>query len=146
YLTDPTVFGADYDPMREALRRSVAAFAAERGTGLTGLQGALGETLQFLEQMVPAQSILVGSSSFRLDRLARYLSADGVRDYFEAGLGVRPARAEARRFADAILEEVLGLYWPPPIADSSHDAYVRAAFAHPPNRARADRVHASLAR
>jgi hypothetical protein len=146
YLTDPTVFGADYASMREALRRSIAAFQNERGGGLPELTGTMGETVQFLQRLVPAQSILIGSSSFRLDRLSRYLSENGAHDYLQAGLGTRLGRAESRRFADAIMEEILGDYEPPPYASTSHAEYLRAAFALRSNRARADRVHAALSR
>jgi hypothetical protein len=143
YFSDPGIFGDEFPRMRAALRRCVASFRAERGEGLSGLEGDWGETLEFLQYVVPAQSILVGSSSFRVDLISRYLSPEGARYYFEG----RPASpAEARRFADAVLGEVLGVYRPPGRKYDSHAGYLDAAFAIPANRARADRAHATVTR
>jgi hypothetical protein len=146
YFSDPAVFNDEYPAMRAAMRRVIDAFAAERGSGLEELPGEWGEALRFLQQMTPAQSILVGSSSFRLDLLSRYFSADGLKSYFVDGLRQKPTRAEARRFADAVLEELLGTYHPPRAAHRSHSDYLDAAFSVPFNRARADCVHAALVR
>jgi hypothetical protein len=52
-------------------------------------------------------------------------------------------RQEARQFADALLDEVLGVYMPPTAPYENHAQYVGAAFAVPENRIRADRFHAS---
>jgi hypothetical protein len=146
YFSDPAVFNDEFPAMRAAMRRVIDAFAAERGSGLEELPGEWGEALRFLQQMTPAQSILVGSSSFRLDLLSRYLSVDGVKHYFADGLKQKPTRADARRFADAVLEEMLGTYRPPRVVYRSHSGYLDAAFSVASNRARADRVHASLVR
>jgi hypothetical protein len=146
YFSDPAVFNDEFPAMRTTMRRVIDAFAAERGSGLEELPGEWGEALRFLQQMTVAQSILVGSSSFRLDLLSRYLSADGLKHYFVDGLGQKPTRVEARRFADALLEELLGTYRPPRAAHRSHSDYLDAAFSIPYNRAHADRVHASLVR
>jgi hypothetical protein len=90
--------------------------------------------------------MLIGSTSFRLERLARYLSLGGERRYFNDGLNVEARPDEARRFADTLLDEVLGKYVRPNTSYASHESYLDAAFARRENRARADRVHASLTR
>jgi hypothetical protein len=52
---------------------------------------------------------------------------------------------EARRFADALLDEVLGIYCAPDVRYVDHAQYMAAAFAVPENRRRADRLHAEAA-
>jgi hypothetical protein len=96
--------------------------------------------------VTPSQGLLVRTSSFRLDKLALYLSAEGPDRYFRQGLGREPGPGEAKRFADELLEEVLGLYTPPDAPYRSHARYVEAALALPVNRARADRVYLDLMR
>ena len=147
YFSDPRIFGDDFPRMRQAMSQSIASFAKERGEGcLSELQGPWAETLRFFEYAVPGQSMLVGSTSFRLQQLSRYLSSDGALRYFGDGPESCVPAHEARRFADTLLEEVLGLYRPPDGPYESHEAYLDAAFARPENRARANRVHASLTR
>jgi hypothetical protein len=146
YFSDPQVFGEDFPSMHKARKQATAAFVRERGRGMSGLGGAWGETVEFLQYAVPAQSMLVGTSSFRLDRLCRYLSPDGARYYFEEGLKVKATRGEARRFADTLLHEALGASSIPRIAYESHEAYLAVLFARSSIRARADQVHASMMR
>ena len=95
YFSDPGIFGDEFPAMRHAMIQSIASFARERGQALSDLQGEWGETLQFFEFAVPAQSILVGSTSFRLQVLSRYLSADGARHYFGEEPGPRASSHEA---------------------------------------------------
>lgn len=92
--------------------------------------------LRFIGVSKPAQAIEIGNSSFRLDRLVLYLSRRGAAAYFSA-LGWQAGPDDARRFADEILDEVLCVYKPPPVAYRNHGQYVAAAFAAPANRARA---------
>ncbi|HEY6333350.1 MAG TPA: hypothetical protein VI756_28760, partial [Blastocatellia bacterium] len=106
--------------------------------------GDLGLTAQFLAHVSPAQAIICGTSSFRLDKLALYLSASGPEAYFKDGLGVEYDDKDARRFADEILEEVLGIYQPPRAAYRDHDQYVTAALRMEVNRKRADEVYLDL--
>jgi hypothetical protein len=146
YFSDPGVFGEDFPRMRHAMSQSIASFARERGVGLSELEGEWADTLRFFEYAVPGQSMLVGSTSFRLQQLSRYLSTDGLRHYFGAATAPRVPAPDARRFADCLLEEVLGLYKRPSGQYESHDSYLDAAFSRPENRARADMVHASLTR
>ncbi|HWW59821.1 MAG TPA: hypothetical protein VN181_00510, partial [Thermoanaerobaculia bacterium] len=97
---------------------------------------------RFLAITRPAQAIEIGTSSFRLDRLALYLSSRGADEYF----GRRADRDDARRFADEILDEVLCVYEPPRVSYRTHSQYVAAAFAVPANRARASENFLSAVR
>jgi hypothetical protein len=144
YFTEPAVFGESFQEMRQAMAATVASFKAEGYMRMPDLAGDLGLTAQFISAVTPAQSILNGTSSFRLDRLATYLSSDGPQRYFERGLKAAYSADAARRFADAILEEVLGVYYPPDVRWQSYQQYLSAAFAVPENRAKANSVYRSL--
>lgn len=134
------------DEMRLAMRQVIAAFRNETGVTTPALPGDLGLATQFLGQVVPAQSILMGTSSFRLDRLASYLSPSGADIYFTKGLNVSFTNDQARRFADELLEEVLGVYTPPSGSYRSYDRYIASALSRPDNRARADTTYLSIVR
>ncbi len=135
YFTEPDAFGEGFARMRAAMAEVVKAFTREDGDSIAQsighLPGDLGLTLLFTSQAAPGQAILAGTSAFRLDRLARYLSGRGDGE---------PAWPETREAADGILEEVLGAYVPPESRHRGHQSYVRAAFAVPANRAAADRA------
>lgn len=146
YFTDPDCFGGGFAAMRQAMAEATAALARERDWALPdGLPGPLGLTVRFLNYTAPAQAILARTSSFRLDRVALYLSAEGPQAYFGGGLGVPYGKAEAKRLADEVLDEVLGVYTPPAVPYRDHGGYVDAALAEPANRARADQVFLALA-
>jgi hypothetical protein len=144
YFTESRIFGQGFREMRAAMKESVAAFEHEGCSNLPGLPGALGLTAQFISQVMPAQSILTGSSSFRLDKLALYLSPQGSEKYFKEGLNLAYSKHEARQFADEILEEILGVYQPPDVEYRSYQQYLEAAFAVTENRSRADQTYLSL--
>lgn len=146
YFTDARVFGSGFRQMRTAMKEAVAAFTDEGYGSLHELPGDLGLTAHFIGHVTPAQAIISGTSSFRLDKLAIYLSCDGPERYFKEGLGVECSKGDARRFADALLEEVLGVYRPPDVSYRSHNRYLAAAFRVAENRARADRIYLSLVR
>jgi hypothetical protein len=146
YFTLQHCFGKGFRRMRRDLQRTVEAFDSETGTSLDELPGALGLTIRFLQRGSLAQALLGGTSSFRLDRVALYLSKQGPDAYFREGLGRSFRRADARRLADEVLEEALGVYTPPPGPYRSHETYVKAALSLPVNRARADRIYVSLMR
>jgi hypothetical protein len=129
---------------RRAMRASIDAFCREMRSQSLPARNDLQLAAQFLGQAAPAQSVLAGTSSFRLDRLAGYLSPDGADRYF-ALLGEAPGSAEARAFADDVLEEALGVLTPR-TAFETHAQYVDAAFADPENRARADRNYVAAMR
>ena len=144
YFTEEQIFGDRFREMRIAMKESVDAFVAEDGQSLPDGPGPLALTAKFIGQTGPAQAILCGTSSFRLDRLTTYLSDKGPKEYFKRGLGVSWTNEDAQRLADELLEEVLGIYQPPPVTYQSHEQYVDAAFAVSQNRARADQVYLSL--
>lgn len=144
YFTDPQLFGEGFRGMRRAMQESVASFKAEGNTGVPEMPGDLGLTAQFIGQVAPAQAVISGTSSFRLDKLATYLSPGGADVYFKQGLGVTYSKDDAKVFADMILEEVLGVYEPPSGRYHDHDQYVTAALSTSTNRARADKNYVSL--
>jgi hypothetical protein len=119
--------------MRRAMAESVAAFDRTGDEALADLPGDLGLTVRFLHRIAPAQALLAGTSSLRLDRIASHLR-----------------RAGPRELADEVLDTVLGDYEPPRRSGSWDPAglprYVAAALALPANRARADRVYLGLMR
>jgi len=108
--------------------------------------GELGLTSQFLSLVAPGQAILVGTSSFRLDRLMKYLSADGPRAYFTDGLHVEYSDLDAKQFIEEVLDEVLGVYVPPEVEYQNPRQYVDAVLSVPANRQRANRIYLSLMR
>ncbi|MCI0590088.1 MAG: hypothetical protein L0Y67_00520, partial [Gammaproteobacteria bacterium] len=144
YFTQPELFGEGFRGMRRAMKESVAAFKSEGNTNLRDMPGDWGLSAQFIGQVQPAQAILSGTSSFRLDKLATYLSSNGPERYFKKGLRVAYSTHDAKIFADSILEEILGRYQPPRERYKSHDQYLAAAFSMVENRARADQVYKSM--
>lgn len=144
YFTDPKLFGEGFRGMRTAMKESIAAFKLEGNKCIPAMPGDLGLTAQFIAQVAPAQAIICGTSSFRLDKLAKYLSADGPDYYFKQGLKRDYSKQNAKLFADTILEEILGCFQPPGCRYQSHEQYLAAAFSLAENRARADEVYVSL--
>jgi hypothetical protein len=144
YFTESQLFGDGFREMRVAMAEAAAAFKAEGYMRLPDLPGDLGLTAQFIGVVTPAQAILTGTSSFRLDKLAAYLSGNEPQQHFEEGSTVVNPRHWARRLADTVLEEVLGVYHPPDVRYRSYAQYLTAAFAVAANRARADRIYVSL--
>ena len=148
YFNTTPVFGERFYEMRWNLYHAVRLIVRSAGEKLdAGNDDAL--TREFIRRTKPAQSILIGTTALRLDRLHRYLGPNGADDYFGAGLGVGHDADDDRRFADALLDEILGIYEPPGARTSGprsfdYGRYVDAAFRVPKNRARADRVFVSL--
>jgi len=144
YFTEPQFFGDGFREMRIAMKESVDAFASEDGHRLPDGPGPLALTAQFIDQMAPAQAILSGTSSFRLDKLALYLSDKGPKEYFAQDHRLACANGDAQRLADELLEEVLGIYQPPDTGFETYEQYVNAAFGVAENRQRANQVYLSL--
>jgi hypothetical protein len=144
YFTNPAVFGHAYEEMRGHMALCVSAFDQQFGDELGHVPGEVGLTGRFLVHAMPCQGIFAQTSSYRLDRLATFLSPAGPDAYFKKGLKRKSyTRRDAQLFADALLDEVLGVYIAPDVAYEDHAQYLRAAFAIPENRIRADRLHAS---
>lgn len=138
YFTESRIFGHGFREMRAAMSASVDSFNDEHQSSPMNIPGDLGLTMQFLGHVSPTQAIISGTSSFRLDRLAAYLSDDGAETYFAEGLQVKYSSHDARRLADEVLDEVLSVYRPPAVRYRSHRQYVEAAFNVDENRERAD--------
>jgi|SRR5215213_749940 len=139
YFTDRDVFEGQFDRMRQAMAESVEAFRAEGYGHLPDVPGELGLTAQFISIVSPAQAIISGTSTFRLDKLALYLSDRGPQRYF----GSSYSHDDARRFADALLQEILGAYTPPDVPYETQQQYVAAALSTRANRSRADAIYLS---
>jgi len=109
YFTDPEVFSDAYGNMRAHMTQCVSSFDLQYGDELADLPGEMGLTGRFLAHVLPCQGILAQTSSFRLSTLATYLSPTGPNAYFVEGLKRESyTRQEAQRFADSLLDEVLG--------------------------------------
>ena len=136
YFTDPSVFEDQFERMRKAMAQGVAAFRAEGYVQLHEIPGDLGLTAQFISVVTPAQTIITGTSSFRLDKISYYLCPKGPRYYFDPNASY--SNDDTRRFVDTVLEEILGVYVPPDVAYETHEQYVAAALRVAQNRRRAD--------
>lgn len=146
YLTEPRVFGKGFAEMRAAMKEAVAALTDEEGVNLPEFPGDRALTAEFLSHVAPAQAILCGTTSFRLDKLAAYLAVDGPERYFKEGLGVEYDDQDAKRLADELIEEVLAVYVPPDVRYKSYGQYLKAAFSVAENRGQANHVFLSLVR
>jgi hypothetical protein len=145
YFNDPQIFGQrNFPEMRAAMKEATEALVKEEGENLPAVAGEMGVTAEFLSHVAPAQSIMTGTSSFRIDKLGLYLSAAGAQTYFNDWLRVSFTKADAKQFADTLLEEVLGVYEAPEVALVDYAGYVEAAFAVPANRTRADSIFLEL--
>ncbi len=146
YLTDQDRFGPGFNEMRDAMKACVEKFPSDTGVARASFQGEPGQTLRFIGQALPQQALIFGSSSFRLDRIALYLSDTGPEEYFRAGLGRGYTLHEVRWLADSVLEEILGEVAIPPEDYFDYSQYVRDAFRIAENRRRADENYLSVMR
>lgn len=147
YFTDSHAFGDErFREMRGAMKEAVKVFERDEGENLPATGGEMGLTAEFLSHVAPAQAILCGTSSFRVDKVATYLSSDGAEKYFREYQGIDYSADDARRFADDLLDEVLGVYVPPSVAFKSYGRYVDAALTVPANRERANQIFLSMVR
>jgi hypothetical protein len=137
YFTDPAVFGEKYEVMRWNMYNVVKTLTGYDKEPWEEPFNDLALTGNFIGRVKPAQAIQIGTTSFRLERLEKYLSPSGADRYFRDGLGVHYTPDDARRFADELLDEILGQYEPPRVTWRSHAQYVEAAFRVPANRTRA---------
>ena len=78
--------------------------------------------------------------------MASIFRREEPRRYFKECLQQDYTAADAKQFADALLEEVLGVYEPPEVAYEDYGEYVDAAFRVTSNRARADEIFLNLVR
>lgn len=139
YFTDPRVFGESYETMRWHMYHVVKTLAEYARDPFEEPANDVALTGAFIGRVKPAQAIQLGTTAFRLERLKRYLSPTGADRYFGPdGLNVAHDSDDKRRFADALLDEILGVYEPPHVTWRSHAQYVEAAFRVPANRKRAN--------
>src|SRR5205085_11432976 len=117
---------------------AVEAFEYEQDSGLPELDGARGLTVRFVHLTAPGQSVLAGTTMYRLAVLARLLGDSGADAFFGDSAEPAPLPGERRRLADAVMEAALGTFVPPRFAFLGYGRYLVAAFAEPRNRARAD--------
>lgn len=141
YFTDPRAFGEGFERMRTQM--SYCVIHPGSGPRRPAPTGDLALTVAFLRDVKPRQSIVVRTSSFRLDVLYRYLSPQGPEFYFSEGLRSSYSDEDARRFADDLLEETLGSYVPPTSPYRSYEEHITAAMKDPENRAAADLAYTS---
>lgn len=137
YFTDPAVFGEDYAVMRWNMSQVVKTLTGYEKEAFEEPINDLALTGNFIGRVKPAQAIQLGTTAFRLERLEKYLSPSGPDRYFRQGLGVAYDADDARRFADELLDEILGQYEPPRVPWRSHAQYLEAAFRVRANRAQA---------
>jgi hypothetical protein len=144
YFTSRRIFGEHFDDMRWHMRGAVKTLTDYAHEQHQQHPNDLSLTVNFLGRVKPAQAIQLGTTSFRLDVVERYLQRRGAERYFEEGLKIAHTPDDDRRFADEVLDEALGEYEPPRVAWRSHAQYVEAAFRVRANRERANRVYVSL--
>ena len=142
YFKKKRFFGRGFKKMRKAMKKGTEAFDNEKGEGP---EKNLGLTRRFLSRVRPGQAIQSGTSSLRLEKLAGYLTGAEPGPEFPTGSRRKdPDGEDARRMADEVLDEILGVLTPPDIRYRSHRQYLAAVFSVPANRARADRNHRRL--
>jgi hypothetical protein len=144
YFTDEQQFGTGFATTRAAMRACAESFPSDTGVVRPSYKGEAGATLKFIAQAIPQQAVIVGSSSFRLDRIALYLSEDGPGQYFRVGLGRGYSLRDVRWLADSVLEEILGEFSVPAVEYLDYSQYIRDAFQVPENRNRADLNYLSV--
>jgi hypothetical protein len=138
YFTDPGLYGEGYAHMRGEMSRALDSLLQFEGHPPYEAPNDLALTARFFAAIKPGQAVQIGTSSFRLDQIARHLHADGASRYF-ADLGMANDRQQAFAFADEVLSEILVDYVAPDARSLTYAGYLKAAFAIPENRARADR-------
>lgn len=145
YFTDARIFGGSGFPeMRGSMKAAVEALKREEGEFLPQVPGDMALTGEFLSHVAPSQAIVCGTSSFRVDKVATYLSAEGAETYFKQWLQVDYTSDDAKQFADELLDEVLGVYTAPAVTFEDYESYLQTAVALPENRERADEIFLSL--
>jgi hypothetical protein len=144
YLTREQDFGTGFAETRAAMRTCAESFPSDTGVTQASYSGEAGMTLKFIGQALPQQAVIVGSSSFRLDRIALYLSEAGPEEYFRVGLGRSYTLWDVRLLADSVLEEILGEVSIPPEGYLNYSQYLHDVFGLAENRRRSDDNYMSV--
>jgi len=119
YFGDPDCFGQGFEEMRNEMRRSIEAGCGE---DVPFPQSEFELTVMFLRDMKPRQSLLAGTSSFRIETLCKYLDAETA------------PSGDPMRFAGILLEELLGVPDLPRTPFCSYAKYLDDAFQLPRNK------------
>lgn len=115
------------DPREDgAMAMAVRAFCAEELDSAPVESGALASRL--LLHAAPCQSVIVGTTAWRLDRVAKALGNPG-----------------SVRLAAELLDEVFGVFEPPAARVEDPTEWLDAVFARPANAHRAAELHRSAA-
>ncbi len=142
FFNTPQAFGPGFAAMRTQLKKCVRSSLDAGELGSDDLPGELGSTLNFLMQAWPAQAIQSNTSSFRLDRLAEYLSPGGPRLYFQGASKI--GRGDLKWLADQLLDEILPRRTQVAGAFGGFTRYLDEIFARPANRRQANRLFLQL--
>jgi hypothetical protein len=142
FFNFPDAYGQGAGEMRDGLKKCVKTAIDANDIGVNELPGEMGRTINFLIQNWPAQAIQSHTSSFRLDRLAAYLSHDGPKLYFQGARKI--SGDEMRWFADQLLDEILPGYAPAAGAFKSFGRYLDNVFSRSVNRRRANQLFVQL--
>lgn len=127
YFSDPAFHNGDFAEMRRAIRGAVQEELHREGSTRPVPEHDGPLTGAFVGLIHPGQAIMTGTSSFRLDVLARGL-----------------AKGESLAYAGELLDEVLCTWTPPRQRVTSYARYVAAALEA--NRERADACYTDVLR
>ena len=136
YFGSPQGYGRGYGAMREAMKQALPRLERDKIYAPGADLGGYETTGRWLAVTSPEQVFVVGTTSFRLDRLMAYLAPDGDETYFTVGLGVDADNDDRRRLADAVFGEIVPRYTPPESRFRSYAQYLDDAYAA--NRAAVD--------
>lgn len=136
YFGSARGYGPGYGGMREAMKHALPRLERDRRHAIGADLGGYETTGRWLAVTSPEQAFVVGTSSFRLERVAAYLAPDGDDAYFVRGLGVQADDDDRRRLADAVAGEIVPRYTPPAAAFRSYAQYLDDVYAA--NREAAD--------
>jgi len=137
-------FGEGFEAMRAELKKCVKTAIEANDIGVKELPGEMGPTINFLMQSWPAQALQSNTSSFRLDRLAAYLSPHGPRLYFQDA--PRITKDELQWLASQLLDEILPRRARPAGSFAGFNQHIDKVFALAINRQRADKIFMQLMR
>ena len=136
YFNERELYPGDYDVMRRHMLGSIRHLEQMRADPV--YPNAVAMTGGFIGASNPTQAVQLGNSSFRIDRVALYLSRRGPHAYFTRGLDRPYRRADEYALADELFEEVLPGF-EPVARRGSYQTYVSRTLRH--NQALADRYY-----
>lgn len=130
YFGNAQTYGPGFGAMREAMKKALPRLESDRLHATAGDHGGYETLGRWLAVTSPEQAFVIGSSSFRFDRLAAYLAPDGDEQYFTKGLQLEATDDDRRRFADALFGEIVPHYLPPRTSSgATYAQYLDEAYA-----------------